>query len=326
MLKKILLFSSLILLSSQISQCQWECCVEETASEAEDNVRVPQVPSPTKEVDRCDSYYNCDSQADHLTSNCNVKECFAQKIRIFYMLSEDLGINNQVVIEAFDNHLFQGNPVSSNRITNFDASYAGANQEIYLALAAGEYYLRAYIDTDSSPALPYQYGEMEVVSEKPFGVFGALSNATKIYVPYDSRNQELSIYLNELFQEPEAPVPSNAYLRVSIDSSQIETIPTGQDIYIELHNTIDFAYQPVYQFTLPSESLKVSGNMDYTEYVSNQLTTGDYFVFAYIDSNGNGYYDSNEPSQTFRRYGVEATVAIIANRTESISLVLGVNN
>ncbi len=268
------------------------------------------------------SDYICYTESNRMwMSNCDWNSCSQLKVNVHYMLTDNLGTGNTVVVEAFDNHLFSGSPASVLRITNFDATRAGIHQEDYLIMEAGEYYVRAYIANDGSPPTPYQYGNMEIVSDQPFGLFGALSDATKVFVG-PGEIGDVDIYLDKLFKTPGIEEPSNAHIRVVVTIDPTFEIPLSQEVRIELHNQEDFDYHPAYEFELPSESLSIEGVEGRAEYVSGQLNPADYFVFVWLDLSGNGYFDAGEPSQTYQLYGELGRVHIEKDKTVSIELNL----
>jgi hypothetical protein len=254
-------------------------------------------------------------------SDCELGQCSELQVNVHYMLPDDLGLGRTVIVEAFDNHLFQGSPASVLRMTNFDASRPGTHANDSLLISSGEYYVRAYFANDNGPAAPYQYGGMEIVSDQPFGLYGALSDATRIVVGV-SPAPMVNIYLDKLFKTPGMEDPTNAHARVVVTIDPGYSVPLGQKVIIQLHANEDFDFHPAYEFKLASESLKVAGAEGHAEYVSDQLDVEDYFVFAWLDVSGNGFFDPGEPNQTYQVFGEVGRIHVEKDKTVSIELHL----
>ena len=292
----------------------------------------PQPKSPAANQRRtCDVYTDYDrdlyvcyaTESSTYLSNCGTDLCKEVNVMVSYLLTEDLGAGHTVVVEAFDNHLFKGNPQSVLRLANFDASRPGTRAEDSLLLSPGEYYLRAYIATNEEPILPYQYGDMELVTDKPLGVYGALSEVSKVVVaPTSAPPVSLHIVLDKLFQKPDSQPPTHAHLRAIITLDPSFVVPRGQELVIQLHEQEDFAFHPVYRFKVASENLLVSGSEGRTEFYSDQLDIGKYFVFVYLDVSGNGFYDEGEPQQTYIKFGEKGLINIERDKTVTIPLQL----
>lgn len=260
--------------------------------------------------------------------SCKQAECQGVPVYVHYMLTENLGLANTVMVEAFDNPRFLGNPVSSVRVGNFNANRPGDYRQADLFLAPGEYYVRAYVSQDNETAIPYQYGGMQLISDKPIGVYGALSGVETLVVkPRASQRwpAPLNVYLDQLFKKPGNEAPTHANLRVRFSVPQNITVEAGRKVILQLHDDTDLAKTPVAQFELASENLLVEGHRGRAEYVANNLKSGNYFVYAFLDRNGNGYQDEGEPQQLLKKNNEPALVKIIANRTETVDLSLAID-
>ncbi len=296
------------------------------------------LPSPwNAKVGSCDHYsdpyhdvetllcYEDDENEWH--TNCESGECQALSVNVHYMLSEDLGDGQKVIVEAFDNPHFSGSPKSSLIMTNFDASRPGKHQDEVLFLKPGEYYFRAYIDHQENPALPYQYQGMEVITDRPLGVFGALSDLTKVVVEtgsYQRAQQPVNIYLDQLLKRPGFEEPTNARIRFKLDISEGFDVPLDRKVMIQLFDGEDFAYNPIHRFEIPSENFLVVGRLGQYEFITPDLPEGRYFIQVFLDPSENGYWDSEEPGAIYYRYGEKGIVVVKENRTETISLNLEV--
>jgi len=283
-------------------------------------------------VKECDTYENDEGQSGLLCveeddkrwmSNCKSKECQAVPVNVHYMLTQDLGYNNRVMIEAFDNSKFTGSPVSSLEMTNFDASRAGTHSEDVVFLEPGEYYFRAFISNESRQNIPYEYQGMELVGDSPVGVFGALSDATRAII--DRRGdwtstRSVQIYLDKLFKKPGAEVPTNAHLRIKLSVADDYETPVGNKVLIQLFDKGDFSYEPVVKFEMASENLRIVGSVGKAEFISPDLEVGRYFIRAFLDLSNNGYYDEGEPVAILTRAGEKSRANIIEDRTETIEL------
>lgn len=266
--------------------------------------------------------YACYQETNRVwLSECQNDQCNELRVNVHYMLTEDLGTGNTVIVEAFDNHMFQGSPSSVLRITNFDASRAGTHSEDFLLLDSGEYYIRAYISNEDTPPTPYQYGNMDIISDQPFGLYGALSDATRVTIG-DGTSNSVNIYMDKLFKTPGMEDPTNAHARVVVNIDPSYNVPLAQEVLIQLHNELDFDFHPAYEFSVASETLKVSGAEGRSEFVSGQLEPGDYFVFVWLDLSGNGFWDAGEPNQTYEIFGETGRIHVERDKTVSIELNL----
>ncbi len=261
-------------------------------------------------------------------ANCRGDDCRAVTAFVHYMLEEDLGNSNAVIVEAFDNPKFVGSPISQVTIQGFTANRAGDFKQTKLYLSPGSYYLRAYISNEDEALTPYSYGGMEMVRDRPIGVYGALSRPHAINVTpssYEASVEPVHISLDLLFKKPGVEQPTNAYVRLKLSTQDLAAVTAGRKIVIQLHEDMDLMRIPLEQFQVASEQWLVEGRKGMTEFVSPSLATRDYVVFVFLDADGNGYYDEGELAQIYQVQGQPGRLAVHANRTATVSLEL-VNN
>lgn len=260
-------------------------------------------------------------------TTCERDECIKVAVNVFYLLDKDLGRSNSVVVEAFDNPHFAGSPESSARLTGFDASAPGRRGKVDLYLDGELYYFRAYVAQDGSEALPYEYSGMQLVSDRPVGTYGALSELQSLDLRslYGDEPASIDIYLDKLFKAAGDEEPSEAYLRLLLNLPEGYKPPLDRLVRIELHEQEDFAFKPAHVFSVPTENFLVEGRTGKAEFLSPQLPEGKYFLYAYLDASGNEFADAGEPQQTYYGFGEPARVEIIARRTASLSLELAVH-
>jgi len=264
-----------------------------------------------------------DSSSKHVeppvNALCRNQTCRKVNVFVIYTLREDLGQGNNVVLEAFDNSRFEGSPQATALISGFDASGSGSISEGQLMLTPGKYYIRAFISQQSATAAPYEYGGMKLVSNKPVGYYGAASGAHSILVGEKPTDEApLTIKLNYLFKSDEKEVPSDANLRIQFTTAQDAKIESSRKLRIELRDTSDFAATPKASYSLPSDSLLVSGRIGKAEFVARNLIPAKYTVLAYIDTNDNEYPDAEEMKQST----AAGFITIAGKRTETISMQL----
>ena len=278
-----------------------------------------------QEADTSGNLFCVEKKDRRWMSNCKSDECQAVPVNIHYMLSEDLGTSNHVVVEAFDNAKFSGSPISILDVTNFDASRAGTHSEDVIFLEPGVYYFRAYISKDHTTVVPYEYQGMELVGDQPVGYFGALSEATKAII--DGRgdwtsSRSVNIYLDKLMKRAGTEAPSHAHLRLQLTLEQGIEVPLGVKVLIQLFAKDDFSFDPDVSYDVASENFKVEGQLGKTEFISPDMAPGQYFIRTFLDLSKNGYYDDGEPLAVFEKNTEHARVSIQEHRTESIALVL----
>ncbi len=258
-------------------------------------------------------------------SNCRGSDCQIINVFAHYSLQENLGTNQTLIIEAFQNAQFSGSPVANIQIAGFDATRPNSTdlEEIYLA--SGEYYFRAYFRTGQSQPTPYSMGDMILVGDQPVGVYGALSGAKRVLVKNDQKPETVNIYINQLFKKPGSEPDSNAHLRLRLSVPVTQTAPADRDIRILLLIRPDIEAKPAYAFTLSSNLLLINGRESSTEFITPSLAVGAYYLFAFIDSNGNGYYDPSELGAFYLENQEVSSLTVERDRTRSLQLTLQPN-
>jgi len=259
-------------------------------------------------------------------TSCTSAECVDVPIFVSYMLSDDLGTGTNVAVEAFDNPRFVGAPVSSVQLTSFDASAAGRYQRASLFLKPGMYYLRAFIADEGDAIVPYQYQNMQVVREKPMGVAGALSSPAPVTVAPQSRTSApqspVHIVIDKLFRLPGQNLDTEAFMRIRFSMQETSNLSVGRDVIIGLYPDSDITQAPSAQFKMPTERLLITGQVGTAEFVTPELEVGNYVVFAWVDSNGNGFHDESEPKAMSMRNGQPYALAVSKRRTIPLQLDL----
>jgi hypothetical protein len=258
-------------------------------------------------------------------TSCKSESCQEVNVYVHYMLNEDLGNSRTVAVEAFDNPNFHGSPVSTVQISNFNASRAGSYDETTIYLEPGEYYLRSFVAKEDEQLTPYSYEDMELVGGRPVGVMGALSSPEVLRV--EPRDQErwadpVHLSLDKLFKKPGEGPGTGAFLRISFEIAATETIPESTDVIVQLHDDVDLNRRPQASFKMPTEKLLITGHVGKAEFLTPELELGTFIVFAFVDTNGNGFYDAGELAQISALLGEPRAIQVQADRTAPLSLVL----
>ena len=259
-------------------------------------------------------------------ASCKTTDCQEVPVSVGYMLAEDLG-RTGVTIEAFDNSYFNGAPVASVHLGNFDTSTPGSYKSTSVFLSPGAYYFRAYLNNQWDQIVPYQYQNHELVGNKPLGVFGAISApSTYLLSPKfpELRNHVLPVHItiDKLLRKPGQPLGTKAFLRLKLEAQPAEQIPVGRKVMIGLYPDEDIHQAPSAEFKMPTEKLLVVGQVGQAEFLTPELEVGKYIVFAWIDSNGNEFPDDHEASAMSTRLGQPWAVSITANRTAVLEMSL----
>jgi len=256
-------------------------------------------------------------------TNCSGSDCGMVSVIADYMLMENLGPQQTMHIEAFDNPKFNHSPVASLEISGFDATRPGSSGREELFLAPGEYYFRAYLTHDEAPALPYSLDGMELVSDLPVGVLGALSGAKRVVVkPGRDETETVHIYIDQLFKKNQPAEDTLAKFRLQIAVNDKSAVQQYRDVHILLLQEANLEINPSYDFKLSSNAL-VNGS-ESTDFVSPSLAVGSYYVFTYVDANSNGFVDSGELGSFVETNGNPTLVAIDKNRTKQLLTTLAV--
>ena len=255
-------------------------------------------------------------------SNCRGSDCQILNVFAHYSLQENLGNNQTLIIEAFQNPQFSGSPVANIQIAGFDASRPNSSNLEEMYLASGEYYFRAYFTTGQSPPTPYPMDGMILVGDKPVGVYGALSGAKRVLVKMDQKPELVNIYINQLFKKPGSEQDSNDRIRLRISVPAGLYIPADRDIRVLVLNSPDIEESPAYNFTLSSNLLLIKAQETTTEFVSPSLAPKFYYLFAFVDSNGNAYYDDAELGAFYLEKQEVSSFPVERDRTRSLQLSL----
>jgi len=269
-----------------------------------------------------DSKYICYESTDYRwRTSCSDEGCLSTSVSVSYMLNKDLGDNLTVHIEAFDNKNFEGYPDGTVEIRQFKGQ-TGYVDTAELYLPAGEYYLRAYINTNEEQPIPYTLEGMELIADKPMGVYGATSSVAKVYVNDWQQQDAVAIVMDQLFKKPGSEPETNARLRIKLNTENHADIEVGRKIYVELFRDTDFDDTPLYSFDMASTLLKIDGNLGAAEFLTPSINAGTYVVRVYLDANGDGFLDAPEIYGVFSENDVPRYVTFEQNHTKTISLEL----
>ena len=267
--------------------------------------------------------YCFESNNQKWKNRCRGEECHPVSVQVHYEVDKDLGERQAVVVEAFDNRHFTGSPVATTSLSNFDTSRTGERVDTRLFLPSVSFYLRAFISREDQTVIPYSYQDMELVANKPMGVYGAISQIQSIDVyEGDNRLDDVDIVINKLFTKPGTEPVTHAKARIKIKTSDIEEIDNDRKIMIQFLDSKDIYRNPEYLFELNTASLKVVGKEGSAEFVTPNLEPGKYVVFVYIDSDANGFYDDGEFAQISTDSGSSNLIEVKEDRTALIELDL----
>ncbi|HYX33118.1 MAG TPA: hypothetical protein VE954_08370 [Oligoflexus sp.] len=258
-------------------------------------------------------------------SNCRGGDCQILNVFAHYSLHENLGTSRTLVIEAFENAQFSGSPAANIHIAGFDASRPNSSDLEEMYLAPGEYYFRAYFTTADSQPTPYPMDGMILVGEVPVGVYGALSGAKRVMVKPEQQPEVINIYINQLFKKPGSDPDTNARIRLRVNVSPEDIIPANRDVRIFLLKTPDTEARPLYNLSFSSNLLLVHGQEYTAEFVTPSLDLASYYVFAFVDENSNGYYDSIELGAFYLENQEVSSFPVERDRTRSLQLNLSLH-
>jgi hypothetical protein len=265
--------------------------------------------------------YCYEKEESFIDTTCQGDACNQVKVNVFYLLNEDLGSSQTVIVEAFDNPYFAGSPEASAILDGFDASRAGRRSTAEIFLPDGTFYFRAFISHRQDEVTPYEYNGMSLVTEKPMGTYGALSELRSLVLNNEEEsNHSVDIFLDKLFKGPDAE--SQAFLRLLVSLPEGFQAPLGRQVRIELHTQDDFAFLPAQVYSIPSESFLIAGLEGRAEFLSPQVPIGKYFIRSYLDSNSNGFWDDGELYRVLKKYDEPAWVEIKSLRTATVELAL----
>ena len=281
------------------------------------------IPTKSRQCDTS-SFINPDFTPSDIIDACQYRRCQAVPINVQYLLAKDLGHGYNAVIEAFDNPRFFGSPVAQTNLLDFNPTHPGQTKTTFMTLTPGSYYLRARLDNDNQN-LPYEYKDMILVGNDPVGFYGALSSPKKIYVGPDrlgTCRSLINIGIDKLFVDPSKEPKSQAKLRLKLEVASTSGINPGGLTYIELHHSRDFAKTPSYRYSISSEQFLISDHYKEAEFVTPSVNPGYYYIFAYMDTNSNGYYDEGEAQAIHSQNQSSIPVSLEKNRTETMNLRL----
>ncbi len=255
-------------------------------------------------------------------TNCTGSSCGSVSVFAHYMLMDNLGAQETLHIEAFDNATFQNSPVATLEISGFDATKPSSTSREEIFLAPGEYYFRAYLAPAGATPLPYSLQGMQLVSDTPVGVLGALSGAQRVLVKSTADSADpVHIYIDQLLKKDEPEADSLAKFRLSIAVDPAATLDKYRDVHVLLLSEADLEVNPSYNFTLSTNTLIADNSK--TDFVSPSLKPADYYVFTYIDANSNGFVDDGELGAFVTdASGKPATVTVEANHTKELAVTL----
>lgn len=269
----------------------------------------------------CGERPNLDNQYTW-NSTCKGRDCSVLSVFAHYTLNENLGQNQTLAIEAFDNANFNGSPVASLAINGFDGSSPHSTEREEIYLAPGEYYFRAYIHSAQDPLVPYPLNGMDLVGERPVGVYGALSGAKRVVITKGQQATPIHINIDQLFKRPGSEPDTQAKLRVKFSLTSEILVPNDRQLHILFLKNPDYEEKPAYAFTISSNLLLTPSSDGSVEFVSPSLKPGAYYLFAYIDQDSDGLFDEGE-AQAFYRFNEKiAPVTLEAEHTRTTSLLL----
>lgn len=254
--------------------------------------------------------------------NCKGQNCASVPIYVHYLLQTDLGPNQVVWVEAFNNPFFQGAAEASLYIGGFDTSQPQSSRQELMFLEPGEYYFRAYIHSGIEPAIPLVMQGMQLVSEKPLGVYGALSCPQRFLVKPGKNQETVHIEIDQLLEKAGQGPQTDARIRIRFNVDPDAYIEADRDVLIQLLDSSDINEKAQEQFRMSSNELLISTRPFQAEFITPELPVGRYFVFAFLDENDNGYYDFGELAQISKEYDQVWPVTLEEKATATITLPL----
>lgn len=269
-----------------------------------------------------------------IPSGCRpAADCREVPVYVHYMRNENLGAYRTVIVEAYSASAPKGTPVAQVRVEGMDASRPGTSRQGTLRLSPGEYLIRAYLALDGKDqtSVPYPYESLEEeagTTTEGGGTLqheGAASSMTSLSVQpeIDERwPRPLHLEMAQIYSRPPEAVSTDAELRLLLSVPDGITVNSGRSLRIRLHADADLARKPIFESSLPSDTLLVEGRKGRTEFLAKDLPLGSYVVFAFLDDNGNGFYDAGELSALHANGNNAGLVKIEASRTETLNLEL----
>ena len=225
--------------------------------------------------------------------NCYGPSC--QEVAVFmnYSLREDVSQNAALWLEVYDNPYLSGRALDVFRITDFDSVRAPAVRED-INFGPGEYYLRAFVADLDSERLPAELQNFELTDLSRNG-FAAISAAERLVVSPTGRGSILNININQALATDGNEPQTNAKIRAMISLSDEDREPIlNRNVKLRLFTEARIDKTPAYEFTLSTNRL-FGNSLDSAPYIlTSDLEPGDYYVFAFVDEDGNDFYDEGE--------------------------------
>ena len=263
---------------------------------------------------------------------CTGWDCREQFLVVTYNLDEVI-LDAEVVVEAFDNPQFLGAPSAETRLTPFDAYRPGAMVKGSIWLKPGRYYLRAFLEPHGADAgEPFVYEGLQLVKGRAIGILGALSAPqlvelkAKTAADHQTLENVAFISLSHLFRETDSPFGTKAHFRFKLSYAACAApdgcaeIPIGTKVIVRLLETADLELAPTMELKVPIEALMVTTRPGVTEVLSPELPLGAFAAYAFIDMNGNTFMDEGEPGQIFGTWDDPAWAKTKRDATPTLTL------
>ena len=250
--------------------------------------------------------------------NCPWPSCQRIPVYVNYLLGQDLGRQVTIHVEAFDNYRFEGAPVALLHLTGFNASQPNSIGPEDIFLDVGSYYFRAYITNGERTPVPYPMNGLELVGGVPVGVHGALSQPERVVV---SPGQQPSVHLNidQLYGEP---AKDYTKLLVSVLIDDPSQIPDYRYVHVKVLHRPEKTSEAHLDIQMPTADFLVRGRMGQAETDIVQIEPGRYYIFGFIDRNGNGHVDSNEPHGFYGEWQQPESIYLKEGQINSVELAI----
>ncbi len=253
--------------------------------------------------------------------NCSGEDCQSVGLFVHYQLFQDLGSHTSLWIEVFDNPQYAGRAASLMRITNFDASYPHSSDMEEIFLKPGEYYLRAFISTKNDTPLPPELQGLEPASGA-FGIYGALSSPERIIIKPYGVNPPIHIYVDQLYKDPQQEVDTQAQFRIKMTVPPDLAIPSNRSTIVQISTEQDIEHVPNYRLVTSSNDFLIIDSPRLAEIKSKNLAIDSYYVFAFIDEDGNEFYDEGELAGYYTKGMEPWPILAKKNTVQTLSLKL----
>ncbi|SMF22159.1 hypothetical protein [Pseudobacteriovorax antillogorgiicola] len=271
--------------------------------------------------DYCGKKPNKSGQDYSWKPNCSSESCQTVGVMAHYQLAEDLGPRATLWIEAYNNPDFAGAAQSTLRISSFDATFPHSTSREEMFLEPGEYYFRAYLSNRPDQALPPALQGMDPVGDA-YGIFGAISQPERVLIkPYDMAPM-VHIHINRLFEDPNGQIDYNGKMRLNISMPEEAMIEQNRRLVIQLHDNANIDQLAAKQFIMESKEFLIIGQQGKAQFLSPSIDLGRYYLFVFLDSDGNGYYDTGELAYFYNRNGEPWTLSIEEKTTKTLAVPL----